>query len=58
MKNFDFEIKMPDNFDKIIQNKTVYDYLNEWTDLIKKQEIEAKKRLRLKKINEINAKYK
>jgi hypothetical protein len=58
MKNFDIDIKFTDGFDKIIQNKTIYNFLYDWSDLIKKQEIKAKKELRLKKINEINVKYK
>lgn len=58
MKKFDFEIKLPDNFDEITQKQSVTDFLNEWTKLIVDEKIKNLRKLSLKKINEINAKYK
>jgi len=43
---------------EIEQHISVYNYINDWTMLIKKEELRKLKELRLKKINEINAKYK
>lgn len=55
---YDLEIKLPDNFDKVLEDSSIIKFYHDWDDLIKKESLKAKKELRLKKINEINAKNK
>ena len=52
---FDVELSLP----KELENEmSVSFYVNIWTDHVREQEIKEKRVLRLKKINEINAKFK
>lgn len=50
-----FEFTLPKELEN---NISVQNYFNDWKNLLMKEKIKAKKELRLKKINEINAKYK
>ena len=52
---YDIELKLPI---KLENELSVSFFLNQWNDLYRDQEITKKRELRLKKINEINAKFK
>lgn len=56
IRDFEFNINLPEL--DLESKKSVYDMLNGWTKLVKHEELRKKQELRLKKINEINAKYK
>lgn len=51
--DFEWELKFPDDF---LDNSSVNEYMNEWIKVIEKNKLKEKRELRLKKINEINAK--
>lgn len=51
---YETEFVLPERIDNAI---SVQFMMDSWRDLIREQEIKEKRALRLKKINEINAKY-
>ena len=52
---FEIETKLPPKYENEVSVQMV---LDEWYKLVKDTKIKEKRELRLKKINEINAKYK
>ena len=53
--DFEFNVILPNDLE---QHISVSDCLNNWKKLIDEQKIKELRVMRLKKINEINAKYK
>ena len=55
IKNVEFDVILPNDLE---QHISVSNLMDRWSKLVKKGEIIKLRELRLKKINEINAKYK
>ena len=57
--DFEYEFNLPKYInDSLINGSQIPEWMNEWIKLIDNDKRKEKRELRLKKINEINAKYK
>lgn len=54
-KEFDIETKLPPRYEDAVSVQMVMD---DWLKFIKKEQLKEKRELRIKKLNEINAKQK